>query len=209
MVELDLATVKLIDPAADLVGAMRQADHIAYTLNANKLRIKGGTMALRADCRKRIKEIRSECAEAKAEAKAKAKAEAKAKAKAKAKGGKRKSKKAVAEEPAVEEPAAEEPLDETSAQSINDRVWVLEKELESAIIALHAKYPTSFSTPKITVSPAETPELFQRASDLVREGKLAGRFVKRIEWRDIKFTDLPTQGDFDIAQVRKSQYFFS
>ncbi|KAJ2699031.1 DNA-directed RNA polymerase, partial [Coemansia spiralis] len=56
MVELDLNTIELIDPSTDLAGAMRQVDHIAYTLNANKQRIKDETKALRSDYRSRIRQ---------------------------------------------------------------------------------------------------------------------------------------------------------
>ncbi|KAJ1735822.1 DNA-directed RNA polymerase [Coemansia biformis] len=208
MVVLDLNTVKLINPSTDLVGAMRQADHIAYTVRVNRQRLVDETKALRKDYRARIREMKLAAAKA-TRAKAKSDKQKKKAESAAAKGDKKKAESAVTKVKEEVEVPIEDPESEAVPESLSDRVWVLEEEMSSAINALSAKYPVEFEVPKIMVAPLEMPEQFEHASGLIREGKLAGRLTKRIEWGDIKFSDLPEQGDFDIAEVRKSQYFFS
>ncbi|KAJ2795367.1 DNA-directed RNA polymerase, partial [Coemansia guatemalensis] len=77
------------------------------------------------------------------------------------------------------------------------------------IDALVAKYPVTFDIPKILISPVHNAAAYKEVEELIDNGKLAGRLVKRFVWEDIKFDDLPTQGEFDINEVLKSPYFFS
>ncbi|KAJ2159872.1 DNA-directed RNA polymerase [Coemansia sp. RSA 552] len=183
---LDLNSVVLIDPKKDPMGAVRQADLIAYTLSSNTTRIKTERSALKKKYRTRINEVRK-CF------------------------GLTADRPPTKKRPSVE---AMEAISAAAGRQItleNAREYLAELEQESDAkgAALDAAFPTQFETSKILLMPLEDPETLMKVQDDINDGKLAGRLSKRIEWSALRFEDLPAQGDFDIQQVRQSRYFFS
>ncbi|KAJ2778575.1 DNA-directed RNA polymerase [Coemansia javaensis] len=201
MVLLDLRTIELIDPKKDLVGAVRQADQIAYTLSTNKAKLHEELKAVRAKYREKIAQIKGTGAKRSKKPKAKS-----------AKKAKRGRKAEAAETAAATEEAAEAEAEmeaDLGPDGVKDRIWVLQEEMKAELAAVQEKHPTTFECTPIIVAAEDQPAQFEQVRALVRDGRVAGRLVERIEWRDLVFADLPAQGDFDIKEVLQSRYFFS
>ncbi|KAI8324578.1 DNA/RNA polymerase [Martensiomyces pterosporus] len=182
---VDLASISLIDPRKDLVGAARQADLIAYTISVNKEKMAAEVAKARADYKARAKKLS-------ALAKPTVKVISKAKPNSKADTGS-----AETQPPAL------------SKAEATEKTKTLKAELAAAISKIESRYEYAIAPPKLMSSPAESPDQFARTEEMIKDGQLAGRFVKRVEWVDIEFDPLPDHGDFDINEVMDSPYFFS
>ncbi|KAJ1959748.1 DNA-directed RNA polymerase, partial [Dipsacomyces acuminosporus] len=187
---IDLDSVRLIDPRKDLAGAARQADLIAYTLSVNRKKLDGEISKVRAEYKKNAKKLQTlSKSSTKAAAKAKAQADTEAETEAEAE---------------QEASAPPQPADKAT-----QALKALKEEMAATIAELERKYEELTPLPKVMASPVESPEQFAKAEEMIKDGQLAGRLVKRIEWVDIEFDPLPAHGDFKIEEVMNSPYFFS
>ncbi|KAJ2469616.1 DNA-directed RNA polymerase [Coemansia sp. RSA 2322] len=190
---IDLNTVELVDPRLDLPEALRQSDHISYTLSVNRKEYAQKLAKLRKEHRVAIRL-------AKVTKMPKNTVVVKASRAAKS--------------AAVGEPSSDAP-DAAPSQAIAamvdpaEVILKLEQELEAKIAELDRKYVLDFKQKPITLSEIMSPELLERANTMVKNGELAGRLTKRVAWVGIEFDALPEPGDFDINEVQSSPYFFS
>ncbi|KAJ2012974.1 hypothetical protein IWW57_006184, partial [Coemansia sp. S610] len=187
---LNLREVTLIDPKADLAGALRQVDHIFYTLSVNQKEHAERVAELRKEYKTQVRLLKVSKAATK-------------------KKSKTRSKVVVPAAPAAEPAAAEPKEGEDDAAVVAEKIFRLEQELNAKIAELDTKYVLEFEMPPLMLGHSTSPELLQQTNDMVKRGELAGRLVKRVSWVPLEFGDLPDPGDFDIGEVMKSPYFFS
>ncbi|KAJ2615523.1 DNA-directed RNA polymerase [Coemansia sp. RSA 1365] len=183
---VDLSSIEIIDTKKDLFGALRQTDLIAYTLKVNQAKLIAEISAVKKNYSSQVRAARKAAKEV-----------AKAAAKAAENPKKTRSR------------ASKKPVSDITPENVDEHIEKLLSARDSEIDALVTKYPVTFETPKILISPVHNAEAYKSVEELISNGTLAGRLVKRFVWEDIKFDDLPTQGEFDINEVLKSPYFFS
>ncbi|KAI9503261.1 hypothetical protein BX070DRAFT_252646 [Coemansia spiralis] len=196
---VDLKTLKHINPKKDLIGAMKQADCIIYTLAMNKKALAEEQAAVKAEYKANLRKTRQEY---------------KDRAKAKKTALTSKSKKgetptptptaATTLTPDIEAKATGK--EEEDIEAIRAR---LENEKNTKLAALSQKYVTEFEQKPILATANQLPAQFKDFRELVENSSVSGRFVERMKWADLEFDPLPHQGDFDIKEVLKSPYFFS
>ncbi|KAJ1951814.1 DNA-directed RNA polymerase, partial [Linderina pennispora] len=180
---VDMADVVEIDPKSDMLAAMRQADNIAYTRSLNINHIEKDIRAAKAAHKAKVSELRALARKVSAKGEPRTKADGAAK--------------------------EAEPANNKSKEELTKEIEQLKAQLARDISKIEKKYEVDFEPQTIIVYPEDTPDLYRRVTEMIKEGELAGHLVQRTEWVDIKFDDLPEHGDFKIEEVLSSPYFFS